>query len=148
MKNELFRHIIDLKVRNYEVDWQNIVHNSIYLQYFEIGRIEYLKNIGIDVTAEQINGSSRVVIARNEINYYSPAHFDDSLKIYTRIKYIKNSSFAFEGLIEKSVSKIKIADNISVHVWLDQFTGKSTRVNDGFRDKVKNFERNSIEFQK
>ncbi|MBI5021045.1 MAG: acyl-CoA thioesterase [Ignavibacteriales bacterium] len=122
-------------------------HNAIYLQYFEIGRIEYLKRIEIDVTAEQINGASKVVIVRNEINYYSPAQFDDSLKVYTRIKYIKNSSFAFEGLIKKSVSNVKIAENISVHVWLDQLTGKSKRVNDRFRDKLKEFEQNSIEFQ-
>ncbi|MBA4311324.1 MAG: hypothetical protein C0417_01720 [Chlorobiaceae bacterium] len=146
MDTEKFRHTIELRVRNFEVDWQNIVHNAIYLQYFEIGRIEYLKHIGIDVTAEQINSASKVVIVRNEINYFLSARFDELLRVYTRIKYIKNSSFAFEGYIEETSSKRKIADNISVHVWLDQSTRKSKRVNDEFRDKVSSFERNSVEF--
>jgi acyl-CoA thioester hydrolase len=145
MNTEIFKHVIELRVRNFEVDWQNIVHNAIYLQYFEIGRIEYLKIIGADVTAEQINSSSKVVIVRNEINYFSSAHFDELLRVYTRIKYIKNSSFAFEGYIEETKSNCKIADNISVHVWLDQSTGQSKRVSDVFLDKVRAFERNSVE---
>ena len=146
MNAEIFKHVIELQVRNFEVDWQNIVHNAIYLQYFEIGRIEYLKTIGVDVTAEQINSSSKVVIVRNEINYYSSARFDELLRVYTRVKYVKNSSFAFEGYIEETKSNRKIADNLSVHVWINQSTGKSKRVSDVFRNKVRAFERNSVEF--
>ncbi|MBI4417163.1 MAG: hypothetical protein HY563_00195, partial [Ignavibacteriales bacterium] len=43
---KLFGHRTELTVRNYEVDWQGIVHNAVYLLYFEMGRVEYLKQIG------------------------------------------------------------------------------------------------------
>jgi len=42
----LFQHTIPVQVRNYEVDWQGIVHNAVYLLYFEIGRVDYFKHIG------------------------------------------------------------------------------------------------------
>ncbi|MBI5476297.1 MAG: acyl-CoA thioesterase [Ignavibacteriales bacterium] len=146
MKNNLFKHFVKLRVRNFEVDWQNIVHNSIYLQYFEIGRVEYLKNIGIDVSAKEINNNSRVVVVRNEINYISPARFDESLIVQTRIKFIKNSSFGFEGIITEEKTKRLISDNISIHAWLHQKKDISKRIDDAFRRKVKLFEGKNVDF--
>jgi len=94
-----FRHRITLRVRNYQVDWQGIVHNAIYLEYFETGRIEYLRRIGRVLDLASINRSSRVVLARNEIDYISPAKFDDLLEVGTKVSQIGTSSFIFEGVI-------------------------------------------------
>ena len=135
-----FRHSTRLRVRNYEIDWQGIVHNANYLLYFETGRIEYLQKLGIKVDITTIQGDSRVVVARNEIDYRSPAKFNEELEVLTRISYIRNSSFAFEGIIVESTSGRLIAENVSVHVWLDEKTGVPRRVGDEFRGLVRSFE--------
>jgi acyl-CoA thioester hydrolase len=70
-----FNHSVPLQVRNYEVDWQGIVHNAVYLQYFEIGRMEYLKRIGVRVDLHSIVNESKVVVARNEVDYRSSSTF-------------------------------------------------------------------------
>ena len=64
--------------RSYEIDWQGIVHNAVYLHYFEVGRIEYLNTIGAKVDINTINLDSKVVLARNEIDYRNPARFGDA----------------------------------------------------------------------
>ena len=144
MDPAIFKHRIKLRVRNYEVDWQGIVHNANYLLYFETARIEYLKNLGVKVDINSIQHDSKVVLVRNEINYLSPVRFDDELEIFTRISYIKNTSFAFESFMEKSSNGQRMAENIAVHVWLNPKTDEPTRVSDEFRKAVLQFEGNSL----
>ncbi len=139
-----FKHKIQVRVRNYEIDWQGIVHNAVYLLYFEIGRIEYFKHLGIDINHDTIQNRFRVVLVRNEINYRSPARFDELLDIYTRITFIKNSSFGMEAYMEESKTKRLIAENVNVHVWLDPATNKSVSISDEFRKLVQKFEGNDV----
>lgn len=135
-----FRHSTRIRVRNYEVDWQGIVHNANYLLYFETGRIAYLEQIGIPVNVDAVRGESRVVVARNEIDYRSPARFGDELEVLTRISFIRTTSFAFEGIIEGASDGRLIAENVSVHVWLDGSSGEPIRVSEEFRRLVAAFE--------
>ena len=116
---ELYRHATQVRVRNYEIDWQGIVHNAVYLHYFEVGRVEYLQELGIQIDVNTIQHESRVVVARNEIDYRSPARFDEELTVMTRIAELGRTSFTFEGWIEESSTLRPVAENRSVHVWLD-----------------------------
>jgi len=136
----MFRHSTLIRVRNYEIDWQGIVHNAVYLQYFEVGRIAYLEHIGVTVTADTLQRESRIVVARNEIDYRSPARFGDELEVLTRISSIRNTSFVFEGVIETSRDRRLIAENVSVHVRLDGASGLPLRVADEFRRLVATYE--------
>jgi acyl-CoA thioester hydrolase len=144
MKKSLFHHVSQVRVRNYEVDWQGIVHNANYLLYFEVARLEYLKQIGVKVDMQSIQGDSRVVLVRNELDYRASARFDDLLTVHTRISYINETSFAFEGLMEESLTQSLIAENVAVHVWLGAETGAPVRVNDEFRHKVRAFEGENV----
>jgi len=140
MEKTSFKHQAEVQVRNYEVDWQGIVHNAVYLQYFEVGRIEYLRNLGLTVDLKSIQHEARIVLVRNELNYRSPARFDEAVRIWSRIAYIRNSSFAFEGMIEAAKDNRLIAENLAVHVWLDARTGRPRSVPDDFRNMVQKYE--------
>lgn len=146
MDKRLFSHTTQLRVRNYELDWQGIVHNATYLLYFEVGRIDYLKRIGVHVDLNSIRGDSRIVLVKNEIEYRSSARFDDMLHVHSRVSYVKNSSFAFEGIIELGSTGALVAENRAIHVWLDPRTSESMRVPDEFRKKVKLFEGENVDF--
>jgi acyl-CoA thioester hydrolase len=140
MDKKLFTHQTKVAVRNYEIDWQGIVHNAIYLHYFETGRIEYLNRIGAKVDVNAINTNAKVVLARNELDYMTPARFGDTLNVYSRISSIRNSSFIFEGFLERDATKEVIAENIAVHVWLDPQSNAPMPVPDDFRKLVQRFE--------
>jgi acyl-CoA thioester hydrolase len=139
-----FRHRIRLRVRNYHVDWQGIVHNAVYLEYFETGRIEYLRKIGHVLHLASVNRSSRVVLARNEIDYIFPARFDDLLEIGTTISQIGTSSFVFEGIIRIRETDTLIAKNRAVHVWLHPDGHYPVTVPPRFVRRVEAFERRKI----
>ena len=140
MDRKLFRHRASVRVRNYEIDWQGIVHNAIYLHYFEVGRIEYLNTIGAKVDINTINNQSKVVLARNEIDYRVAAHFGDAINVFSRISSIKNTSFIFEGLLERESDGVTVAENVAVHVWLNEKTNRPMPVPDDFRKLVQRYE--------
>ena len=145
MNKEKFKHMMQIRVRNYEVDWQGILHNAHYLLYFEVGRIEYLKFLGVKIDLDSVKGESKVVLVRNEIDYKAPAHFDELLNIHTRVLFIKNSSFAMEGIMERAETKELVATNTAFHVWLDPVDNKSKAIPDEFRRKIQQFEGSSCD---
>lgn len=144
----LFRHSIQVRVRNYEIDWQGIVHNAVYLHYFETGRVDYLEKLGLELNIVSIRKESHVVVARNEIDYDSAARFGDVLNVFTRIRSIGETSFTFEGFIEEASSQRLVARNASVHVWLEEDGVRPVRVPDEFRDLVSGFEGSHVEIRR
>lgn len=145
INKSLFKHQTQIRVRNYEVDWQGIVHNATYLLYFEVGRVEYLKQLGAQVDLNTIRNNSKVVLVRNEIDYKAPARFDDLLTVCTRISSIKNSSFIMQGLVENARTGELVATNDAYHVWLDPLTNRPKTVSDEFRKMVQAFEGSDCE---
>jgi acyl-CoA thioester hydrolase len=142
-----FKHHYSIRVRNYEIDWQGILHNGNYLLYFEVARVNYFKSIGISIDERLINGIIKIVVVRNEIDYYNSATFDDELTIYTRTAKIGNSSIICEGIMINEKTKMPVAKNVNTMVWLDPRTNTSMTVPEDFRDHVRKFEGSDCDMQ-
>jgi acyl-CoA thioester hydrolase len=135
-----FLHLYKLRVRLYEVDILQIVNNAVYFNYFEQARIQYAKDAGLLPDDNIFSEESLYYMVHNEINYIKPAFFDDELNIYTRISYIKLSSFGFEHIVENSISKKIIAEGGGVSVHVNPVLKKSSLIADEVIKKVKSFE--------
>ena len=135
-----FHHLYKLKVRLYEVDILQIVNNAVYFNYFEQARIQYAKDARLLPVDNIFSEESLYYIVHNEINYLKPSFFDDELNIYTRISYIKQSSFGFEHIVENSKSKKIIAEGGGVSVHVNPVSKKSSLISDEVIEKVKAFE--------
>jgi acyl-CoA thioester hydrolase len=73
-------HSLPLRVRYPEADPMGYLHHSVYLQYFEMGRIELLRTMGhsyADLEAEGVF----FVVTRAEVKYRAAARFDDELTL-------------------------------------------------------------------
>lgn len=77
-------HTLSIRVRYPEVDAMGYLHHSRYLQYFEMGRIELLRQIGHSYSDFEKEGVFFVVV-KAECRYKSPARFDDELTLLTRV---------------------------------------------------------------
>jgi acyl-CoA thioester hydrolase len=147
MELSRFQHKTQVRVRNFEIDWQGIVHNAVYSLYFEVGRVDYFKWLGIHLDQRTVQSDFHVVLVTNNLTYKSPAHFDDLLDVYTRITYVKNTSFGMEGLIVESQTGRVIAENTNVHVWLDPRTEQPVPISDRFRKLVQAAEGGNVQIQ-
>ncbi len=138
---KLFKHIYDVTVKFNEVDMLHIVNNAVYFNYFEQARIKYAKDLEI-LPKEGIAGNgSAFYMARNEIDYLKVALFEDKLRIYTRVPYIKHSSFGFEHIIENVSTKKIIAEGAGVLVYVNPVTKKSIPLPENFVKAVLKFEK-------
>lgn len=142
-----FKHKIQIRVRTFEVDAQGIVNNIYYLKYIEIGRVEYRRNLGYNILKNGIfNDGLKVVVVHNEIDYRSFAYLDALLNVYTKISWIKNSSFCFEHLItENGTNRIVCtASGILVNIGKNN---KAKNIDKKFVNEINNFEKKLIKLK-
>ena len=77
-------HRLPIRVNYHETDGQGRVHNSQYLNYFERGRVEMLRSIGISYRELEQTGLMLVVRSMH-VDFHIPAQFDDQLELITSL---------------------------------------------------------------
>ena len=92
MSNKEFE--LQFSVRDYELDTQGVVNNSVYQNYLEHARHEYLKSIGLNFNELHQNGTDAVV-HKIELVYKKPLMGDDRFVVRTHAKQSGNVRFIF-----------------------------------------------------
>src|SRR5947208_13901175 len=90
----------EVDVRFAETDAQGIVHNSVYLVWFELARVEYLARFAGGYQALRDQGIEALVLAAN-VRYLAPARFADTVRIPARRGGGRRARFPYEYLSER-----------------------------------------------
>lgn len=91
----MFEHQTKIRTRYSEVDRMGYVYYGNYAAYFEVGRVEAMRVLGISYAELEEQGIMMPVI-RYEIDYRKPAFYDEELTITTRVRKIPRSRIQFE----------------------------------------------------
>ncbi len=93
----------NIRVRYGETDQMGYVYYGNYAQFFEVGRVEWLRALGVSYKSLEASGIMLPVIQLN-INYMKPAKYDDLLTITTIMtkKPLVKIEFDFEVRNEKN----------------------------------------------
>ncbi len=143
-----FKFYTELVVRYEETDAMSVVYYGNYFIFFEVARTEYLKNIGYNYVSIEKDGFY-FVVAESNCKYFSPARYDDDLKVFAKIEYVKNSSFKFlYNIVKKgknenensSEQDVNIAKGNTVLVCVDNVDFRPRRIPDYLRKAIQNFE--------
>ena len=89
---------VDFKVRHYECDLQGIVNNSVYFNYLEHARHEFLFSNGVDfalLAKQKVN----LVVIRSEVDYKHSLVPEDEFYVSVEPVRISRLKFAFEQTI-------------------------------------------------
>jgi acyl-CoA thioester hydrolase len=89
---------IEVRVRYSETDQMGVVYHSNYLNYLELSRVEWLRELGFSYAELEKKGVLLPVV-RVALDYRSPARYDDLLRIETRISEMGGSSMEFQSEI-------------------------------------------------
>jgi acyl-CoA thioester hydrolase len=144
MNTNNFKHQTRVTVRFHEVDMLGVCNNAVYINYFEHARLQYVKDLGLVPEKGLFSDGSLFFIVRNEINYLGHARFDDELIVYTRVSFLKNSSYGFEHIIQNSKTNEIIVDGSGVIVHVDPKTKKSSPLPEKFLSVIKAFEKDLV----
>jgi acyl-CoA thioester hydrolase len=128
----------EVRVRLPETDAMGIVFHGNFFTYLEVGRVDYLRNLGLAEGGRPIRDFDNVVVAAH-LDFKSPARLDDPLVIDVRMREIKSASFTFEFRIRHRQQNRLVAVGYTTHCAIDpQF--KPTPVPDAFRAVIARFE--------
>ena len=112
-------------VRYTETDQMGFVHHSHYLNYFEMARIEWLNSIGFSYAGLEQQGIVMPVVSAN-INYKSPAYFDELLRIKLSIVQIPKATIEINYTIVNE-SEREIANGSTTLAFLNNETKRPVR---------------------
>jgi acyl-CoA thioester hydrolase len=123
-----FRFSTDLTVRFSETDAQGVVHNAVYLVWFEIARIAYLGQFpggykglveqGVDATTTEAY-----------VRYLDGTRFDDELRIHVRATDLRGARFRFEYAVERRNDPAGlVADGWTAHACVHAESLRPTRM--------------------
>ncbi len=110
---------ITVRVRYQETDQMGFVYYSNYFVYFEMGRIEFLRNLGFPYS-ELEKESIFLAVVEAHCKYRSPARFDDLLSIKTWLSKMKNASVEFCYEIRRRDEEELIAAGSTTLACLDE----------------------------
>ena len=115
----------DVRVRFAETDAQGVVHNAVYLVWFEIARVEFLERFAGGEPALRASGIEAFVTEAH-VRYGAAARFDDRLALHARCVDVRGARFRFEYLVERDSERV--ADGWTAHACVDARTHRPTRV--------------------
>ena len=101
-KDEAFPFSYRQRVRFGETDTQQVVYYANYLLYAEVGRVAYLRHLGVMYQRDFIARGVDFTIGQACVRYRAPLRFDDEFDIRVRVGEIRGSSWAFEYSVERA----------------------------------------------
>ena len=116
---------VDIRVIYADTDAMGVVYHMNYIRWFEIGRTELIREIGV-VYADLERQGYHLPVTELHCHYLSPARYDQIVCVKTNIAYMRRASIKFEyEIYEKSENRL-LVEGYSVHAFIDD-KGKIVR---------------------
>lgn len=134
---KLPRHIIEIQIRFNDIDGLGHVNNSVYAQYFDMGRQNYFETLNEGPINWKKAG---LIIASTHTDFLFPIFLKDRIKVGTRILKIGNKSLKMEQIIFDEITHQTKATCQSVMVGFDPITNESMVIPDFWRNTIYDYE--------
>ena len=118
----------EVRVRYAETDQMNVVYYANYLVWFEVGRVELLRELGFSYRLLEEEHGCILPVIEATCRYRSPARYDDQILIETRPALLRGSVLKFAYRIlrkaEEGADPTLLAEGETVHVVCDSQMNK------------------------
>ena len=84
-----------LRVRYAETDQMGVAYHANHFVWFEVGRVEFLRQMGFSYRDMERTDGCYIVVADARCRYKSPARYDDEVIVRTRMKNLRDSVIHF-----------------------------------------------------
>jgi acyl-CoA thioester hydrolase len=116
-----------IRVRYKDTDCMKVVYYGNYLTYFEVGRVEFLRQNGLAMS--DVDQKVHLPVVEATVRYVKPAHLDELLDVRCWISERKRASFRFAYEIVDERGE-RIASGATLHACWDPATSRMVAVPD------------------
>jgi len=111
---------VTARVRYAETDQMGLVYYGNYYIYFEIGRVEHMRQLGVVYKDMEQQDDAFIVVAESSCRYRRPARYDDVLRIRTRVASARRKTVRFAYEIFNDATGELLATGETLHVICDR----------------------------
>jgi len=119
--------VTHVRVRYKDTDTMQVVYYGNYLTYFEVARVEFLRQH--DRPISEVNTKLHMPVAEAHVKYLRPARLDDLLEVRCWIGEKKRASFRFDYEVRNEDQEL-LASGFTRHACLDPATGRMIAIPD------------------
>jgi acyl-CoA thioester hydrolase len=128
----------EVRVRLPETDAMGIVFHGNYFTYLEVGRVDYLRNLGLTEGVRPIRDFENVVVSAH-LDFRAPARLDETLVIDVRTRELGRCSFTFAFRIRHKQANRLVAEGYTTHCAVGEDM-QPIPVPDSFREVIAAYE--------
>ncbi len=131
----MYESTTQVRVRYAETDQMNIVYYGNYAQYFEVGRVESIRQLGYTYKDMEASGVIMPVVELN-VRYLRPATYDDLLTIKTQVRELPDDHrIEFFQEVFNEQGKMLTAGKVVLY-FLELTTRRKTKIPEILRERL------------
>jgi acyl-CoA thioester hydrolase len=105
-----------VRVRYVETDQMGVVYHSNYLIWFEVGRVEFIRQLGLNYRQMEEEDGCGISVVDAHVRFRAPARYDDELVIETRLLAARGAVIKFGYSILRETDGVLLCEGETVHV--------------------------------
>ncbi len=105
-----------VRVRYAETDQMGVVYHANYLVWFEIGRVEFIRQMGLDYRSMEQDEGVMIAVVEATARYKAPARYDDELVIRTTLAGVRGSIIRFRYEVVRETDEMLLCEGETVHL--------------------------------
>jgi len=123
--------VTQIRVRYKDTDTMSVVYYGNYLTYFEVARVEFLRERNLPMS--EVNKRIHMPVVEAFVKYVKPAKLDDLLAVTSRVSQRKRASFTFSYEIRNEAREL-VATGFTRHACWDPATAKMIALPDWLKE--------------
>ena len=136
-----FRHEVPLQIRFNDIDMLGHLNNSVYIQFFDLGKSSYFQAVLPDgVDWKRIN----IVVANINCDFFAPTYITEPIAVRTTVTRMGEKSFSLEQRIVNTATEEGKCIGKTIMVGFDLTTGKSAPIEQKWIDALEAYEQRKL----
>lgn len=108
-----------LRVRYAETDQMGVVYHSNHFIWFEVGRVELLRQLGFSYRDMESQDGRFIAVAEAKCRYRAPAHYDEEILVRTELLNVRDSVVHFGYELRRGEDGTLLAEGETTHIVTD-----------------------------
>jgi acyl-CoA thioester hydrolase len=116
------RHAVNetrLRVRYAETDQMGVVYHSNHLIWFEVGRVELLRQMGFSYRDMEREDGRFIAVVEAKCRYKAPVYYDEEVLVRTQLKAVRKSVITFKYELARVETGALLAEGETTHIVTD-----------------------------
>lgn len=109
-----------IRVRYAETDQMGIVYHSNHFIWFEVGRVEFLRQLGFTYKDMELEDGCHIAVVDARCRYKAPARYDEEVVVRTFLKSFRDTMIHFGYELRRDTDNTLLAEGETTHIVIDR----------------------------